>query len=60
MDFDRLTEDLMDYYGAATFGGSPTAILDLSNVENENPHALLQRAVDNGFDLNKYKDDHLW
>ena len=60
MDFDKLKNDLADYYGSAMFSGMPAAAVDLVDVETENNDALLQRAIDNGFDLNQYEDKQSW
>lgn len=53
-DFNKLKEDLTDYYGTAAFSGFPAAIMDVSRVENASREELLREAANNGFDLNKY------
>ena len=53
-DFERLRDDLMDYFGTATFSGFPMAMVDLSHVERASNEQLLHIAMKNGFDLNEY------
>ena len=40
MDFDKLRDDLMDYYGTAMASGMPMALMGLVNVENASPEDL--------------------
>jgi cyanate lyase len=54
IDGDKLKEDLMDYFGTAMFAASPMAMMELSRVENARGDDLIQIALDNGFDLEKY------
>lgn len=57
IDFDKLRADMVDYYGTAGTAGMPAAFIDAMDVRSESNEALLQRAKENGFDLNKYNDD---
>ena len=54
IDVDRLRADLIDYYGSATFVGSPYAFGDVVAMEDATPEQLIQRAEDEGIDLHKY------
>ena len=55
MDFEKLREDLIDYFGTAVACGNFAAIIDLSAVENASFEKLLQIALKNNFDLSKYE-----
>jgi cyanate lyase len=52
---DKLKADLLDYFGTAMFAASPMAMMELSKVENASGNDLIQIALDNGFDLEKYE-----
>ena len=54
IDFDRLREDLIDYFGTAMFNGFPVAVMDVTKVEMASNEQLIQIAYQNGFDLNNY------
>jgi len=54
IDFDKLRQDLLDYFGTAMTMGFGAAIIDLSNIENASNEELINIANQNGFDLNKY------
>ena len=54
-DFERLRYDLLDYFGTASFGGFPMAMVDLSDVERASNEQLLHIAMQNGFNLSMYK-----
>lgn len=54
IDIAKLRSDLIDYFGSAMFSGLPMAIVNLSDVEVANPQKLVEIALKNGFDLNKY------
>ena len=54
IDFDRLREDLIDYFGTAMFNGFPVAVMDVTKVEMASNEQLIQIANQNGFDLNNY------
>lgn len=55
IDGDKLKADLLDYFGTAMFAASPMAMMELSKVENASGNDLIQIALDNGFDLEKYE-----
>lgn len=54
IDFERLREDLVDYFGTAMFAGFPVAVVDVTQVEMATNEQLIQIAQANGFDLNNY------
>lgn len=54
IDIERLRKDLIDYFGAAMFNGSPQAMIELSEVEKASPSELVSIAINNGFDINDY------
>ena len=54
IDFERLREDLVDYFGSAMFNGFPMAVVDVTQVEIASNEQLIQIAQANGFDLNNY------
>ena len=54
IDFERLREDLVDYFGSAMFNGFPAAVIDVTQVETASNEQLIQIAQSNGFDLNNY------
>ena len=55
MDFDRLREDLKDYFGTA-MAYNPMAVIELSEVERASNEKLIQIAIQNGFDLSDYEN----
>lgn len=59
-DFDKLKDDLVDYYGTAAFSGFPAAIMDVSRMENASRDELIREAAKNGFDLDKYNKNSNW
>ena len=54
IDFERLREDLVDYFGSAMFAGFPAAVIDVTQVETASNEQLIQIAQQNGFNLNNY------
>ena len=54
IDIERLRKDLLDYYGTALFTVSPLAIMELNKLERANPEELINLAINNNFNLNKY------
>lgn len=54
IDFERLREDLVDYFSTAMFNGFPAAVIDVTQVEIASNEQLIQIAQSNGFDLNNY------
>ena len=59
IDYEKLREDLIDYYGTASYNGFPMAIIELSNVENASYEELINIAIKNNFNLNNYKKDEI-
>lgn len=53
IDVERLRRDLIDYFGTA-MGVLPTAMMELSQVENASSEKLIEIARKNGFDLRNY------
>lgn len=53
IDIERLREDLINYFGSA-MGFFPVAVMDLAKVESASPQELVDIAIKNNFDLNKY------
>ena len=56
MDYERLREDLKDYFGTAISCGYPMAVIELSEVESASYDRLQEIAIQNGFDLSNYED----
>ena len=54
MDYERLRNDLIDYFGTA-IGFNPAAIIELSMVESVSNDKLIDIAIKNGFDLSDYE-----
>ena len=54
MDYERLREDLKDYFGSA-MQFYPVAVMDLVEVERASDEKLEQIAISNGFDLREYE-----
>lgn len=56
IDIERLREDLINYFGTASFY-NPIAMMDLVNVESASDKEVIQIAIQNGFDLDKYQEE---
>ena len=54
IDFDKLREDLIDYFGSA-MGMFPIAVMDVSKVERASKQELIKIARQNGFNLREYQ-----
>ena len=54
IDYEKLKEDLIDYFGSA-MGLFPMAIIDVTRVESASNLELLELAKQNGFDLSNYE-----
>lgn len=54
INIELLRKDLKDYYGTAMFGGSPMAMMELSEVERASEKELIRLAEKNQKDLRKY------
>ncbi len=57
IDIESLRRDLMDYYGTAMFGVSGFAVMDLVNTERASDREIIEIALKNGIDLDKYVVD---
>ncbi len=56
IDIERLRNDLINYFEGAYFvGGFGAALIDISEIERADSIEVIQIAINNGFDLNKYK-----
>ena len=53
IDIEKLRSDLMDYFGTA-MGFFPVVTMDLIKVQNASDEELINIALKNNFDLNKY------
>lgn len=60
MYYERLREDLMDYYGTAMYSGSPMAMMELIDVDSATNSELLKLAKDAWFDLDDYRESEDW
>ena len=54
IDIERLREDLISYFGTASFYNKP-AMMDLIEVEKGSDSKIIDIAVRNGFDLKRYE-----
>ena len=54
IDFDKLREDLIDYFGTA-MGTFPIAVMNVAEVESASDRELIYIATQNGFDLSDYE-----
>lgn len=59
IDYDKLREDLIDYYGTASYNGFPMAIIELTNVEKASNDELINIALNNNINLNNYKKEEI-
>ena len=55
MDYESLREDLKNYFGTA-IAFNQMAIIDLMMVESASNDKLVYIAIQNGFDLDNYKN----
>lgn len=53
IDIEKLREDLINYFGTA-MGLFPVAIMNLSEVQTCSADRLIEIAINNNFDLDKY------
>ena len=54
VNIETLKEDLINYFGTAMYSSSPLAVIELTKIEKAKDEELIQIALDNNFDLNKY------
>jgi len=57
LDYEKLRQDLIDYFGTGMFNASPIAIIELSKVETASTQELIQIALKNNFDLSEYQSN---
>ena len=54
IDVESLRRDLIDYFTSAMFAVSPVALVDLTRIENASDEEIVQIAIENRFDLERY------
>ena len=54
IDIERLRQDLLNHFTAAYFTVSPIALMDMTTVENASDEELIDIAIRNKFDLERY------
>lgn len=54
ININRLRSELLNYFGTAMAGPFPMAMMDVAKIENASDEELIQIALDNHFDLDKY------
>lgn len=55
LNFKKLREDLINYFGTAMFMVSPIVMFDVEKVRKASNEELIKIAIKNHFDLSKYK-----
>lgn len=55
VDFEKLRNDLLDYYGTFMVNLFPAAVFELGRIEKASEQELLTIAKENNFDLNDYE-----
>lgn len=55
IDFEKLRNDLLDYYGTFMVNLFPAAVFELGRIDKANNEELLTIAKENNFDLNDYE-----
>ena len=55
IDIERLRSDLADEFGAADNSGFPVAMVDVFDLENATDEEVIGKALNMGYDLNKYQ-----
>lgn len=54
IDIEKLRQYLINYYGTAMINPFPTAMMDLSEVENASNEKVLSLALKNNINLNNF------
>lgn len=54
LDFERIRNDLMDYYGTAMSSGFGMAVMDLVKIQKASYEELIEYAQDCNIDIEKY------
>lgn len=55
IDYEKLRNDLMDYYGTFMVALFPAAVFELGRIEKASSEELLMIAKENNFDVDDYK-----
>lgn len=56
LDFEKLRQDLIDYYGSAfIIGGFGAALVSVSEIYNASEQRLIELASQNNFNLKDYE-----
>lgn len=55
IDYDRLRNDLLDYFYSLAFTINMAAILESDRVKKASQSELIDIAIENGFNLEEYK-----
>lgn len=54
IDIEKLRQYIIDYYGTAMINSSPTAMMDLLEVENASNEKVFSLALKNNINLNNF------
>ncbi len=54
IDYEKLRDDLLDYFGTAAFSGISPAMSEVARVENADEDELLEIAQECKWNLQKY------
>lgn len=57
IDFEKLRSTLKEYYESDQIYKNPFAVSDVLNIDNVNDYRLIGIAIENGFDLDKFKKE---
>ena len=57
INMERLRSDLTDEFGAAANSGFPVAMVDVFDLDNATDEEVINKALNMGYDLNKYRCD---
>lgn len=55
IDIEKLRYDLLSYFGTGMMSGNPMMASLVSRIERADIEELVKLAIDNKFELNKYK-----
>ena len=55
IDIERLKNDLINHFYGLAYAVSPIAFMDVAKIEKADSEELIQIAIDNKFDLEKYE-----
>ena len=54
IDYEKLRNDLINYFMAAAYNVNPVAMSEVTKIKKANYLELIKIAVDNGFTIEKY------